>query len=155
MLRGDDRDLSIQPFDRRGSFRISMFGRKVPLTEPQTAQIAAARRGIFDGFKTAIANEVSRAKAGILMDEAAILRDARATGFTTAFPTEKSGQAAFDFEYGENFTRLIGAFGPTFCEVPVSYSPEENCALNQTQAARRCREFAAISENSRSVTVAA
>jgi 5-dehydro-2-deoxygluconokinase len=120
MPRGYDRPFYIQPFDHRGSFQKKMFGWKGTLSEAQTAEIAAAKRVIYDGFKAAIAGGVPKEKAGILVDEqfgAAILRDAKADGFTTCAPAEKSGQEEFDFQYGEDFARHIEAFGPTFCKV--------------------------------------
>ena len=63
----------------------------------------------------------------------------------TACPSEKSGQAEFDFEYGEDFARHIEAFDPTFCKVLVRYNPEGDGALNKRQAARlkRLSEFLA------------
>jgi myo-inositol catabolism protein IolC len=136
---GYDKPLYIQPFDHRGSFQTKMFGWKGTLTEEQTAQIAAAKQVIYDGFKVAIAAGVPKEKAGILVDEqfgAAILRDAAANGYTTACPAEKSGQDEFDFEYGEEFAKHIEAFRPTFCKVLVRYNPEGEKALNQRQSAR-------------------
>jgi myo-inositol catabolism protein IolC len=139
MPRGYDRPFYIQPFDHRGSFQNKMFGWKGTLSEAQTAEIAAAKRVIYDGFKAAIAGGVPKDKAGILVDEqfgAAILRDAKADGFTTCAPAEKSGQEEFDFQYGEDFARHIEAFGPTFCKVLVRYNVEGDKALNKEQAAR-------------------
>jgi myo-inositol catabolism protein IolC len=139
MPRGYDRDLYFQPFDHRGSFQTNMFGWKGTLTEAQTAEIAASKRVIYDGFKVAIAGGVPRAKVAILVDEqfgAAILRDARAEGFTTACAAEKSGQEEFQFEYGEDFAHRIEAIGPTFSKVLVRYNPEGDRAMNQAQAAR-------------------
>lgn len=139
MPRGYDKPLYLQPFDHRASFETGMFGWKGDLTEAQTAEIAAAKRVIFDGFKAAVAAGVPKAKSGILVDEqfgAAILRDAKAEGFVTACAAEKSGQAEFDFQYGEDFARHVETFDPTFCKVLVRYNPEGNQALNQTQAAR-------------------
>jgi 5-dehydro-2-deoxygluconokinase len=136
---GYDKPLYIQPFDHRGSFQTKMFGWKGTLTEEQTAQIAAAKQVIYDGFKAAIAAGVPKEKAGILVDEqfgAAILRDAAANGYTTACPAEKSGQDEFDFEYGEDFAKHIEAFEPTFCKVLVRYNPEGDEVLNQRQSAR-------------------
>ena len=136
---GYDRPLYIQPFDHRGSFQTKMFGWKGTLTEEQTAQVAAAKQVIYDGFKVAIAAGVPEEKAGILVDEqfgAAILRDAAANGYTTACPAEKSGQDEFDFEYGEEFGKHIEAFRPTFCKVLVRYNPGGEKALNQRQSAR-------------------
>jgi len=94
---------------------------------------------IYDGFKAAVAGGVPKEKSGILVDEqfgAAILRDAKADGFTTCAPAEKSGQEEFDFQYGEDFARHIEAFGPTFCKVLVRYNVEGDKALNKEQAAR-------------------
>src|ERR1700676_5007068 len=94
MPRGYER-----PLDLRGAFETKMFGRKPPLTEAQTAEIAAAKQVIYEGFKAAIAAGVPKEKAGILVDEqfgAAILRDAAKQGYLIACPAEKSGQEEFD-----------------------------------------------------------
>src|SRR6201997_5540482 len=118
MTGGFDRPLYVLPFDHRRSFETGMFGWKGALSIEQTAQIAEAKQVIYDGFKAAIAAGVPKQKAGILVDEqfgAAILRDAKPHGFTTACPAEKSGQDEFDFEYGEDFPSHIEAFQPTFC----------------------------------------
>ena len=139
MTIGFDRDLYVLPFDHRGSFETKMFGWEGPLTAEQTAQIAAAKQVIYDGFKGAVVAGVPKEKAGILVDEefgAAILRAAAAEGYATACPAEKSGQAEFDFEYGDDFARHIEMFDPTFCKVLVRYNPEGDQALNRRQAAR-------------------
>src|SRR5246127_5724876 len=143
---GYDKPLYILPFDHRGTFQTQMFGWKGSLTPEQTAQIAAAKQVIYDGFKAAITGGVPKEKAGILVDEqfgAAILRDAVKQGYLTACPAEKSGQDEFDFEYGEDFAKHIEAFHPTFCKILVRYNPEGDRALNQRQAARlrRLSEF--------------
>ena len=95
-----------------------------------------------------------REKAGILVDEqfgAAILRDAMSRDIITACPLEKSGQAEFDFEYGEDFPRHIEAFDPTFGKVLVRYNPDGDRALNKRQAARlkRLSDFLAARNRSR------
>jgi myo-inositol catabolism protein IolC len=136
---GYDKPLYIQPFDHRGSFQTKMFGWKGTLTAGQTADIAAAKQVIYDGFKDAIAAGVPKEKAGILVDEqfgAAILRDAKAHGYITACPAEKSGQDEFDFEYGEEFAKHIEAMDPTFTKVLVRYNPEGDVTLNRQQSAR-------------------
>jgi myo-inositol catabolism protein IolC len=139
MPRGYDRPLYILPFDHRGSFQTKMFGWQSPLSDAQTAEIAGAKRIIYDGFLAALAGGVGSEKAGILVDEqfsAAILRDATSKNIVTACPSEKSGQAEFDFEYGEHFASHIEAFDPTFCKVLVRYNPDGDRALNKRQAAR-------------------
>jgi myo-inositol catabolism protein IolC len=138
-LRGYQKPLYLLPFDHRGSFETGMFGWKGALTDEQTAQIAAAKQVIYDGFETALTRGVPKEKAGILVDEqfgAAILHDASEKGYTTACPAEKSGQEEFDFEYGEDFAAHIEKIHPTFCKVLVRYNPEGDQALNQQQAAR-------------------
>jgi len=137
--RGFTKPLYILPFDHRGSFETGMFGWKGDLSPEQTAEIAAAKRVIFEGFQKAIADGVDKEKAGILVDEqfgAAILRDAAALGFHFAMAAEKSGQPEFDFQYGEDFAAHIEAFKPTFSKVLVRYNPGGDAALNHEQAAR-------------------
>jgi myo-inositol catabolism protein IolC len=139
MPRGFDGPLYVLPFDHRGSFETGMFGWHGALDAGQTAQIAAAKQVIYDGFKAAIAGGVSREKSAILVDEqfgAAILRDAAAQGFHIACPAEKSGQEEFDFEYGEDFARHIEEFHPTFSKVLVRYNPEGDAQINREQAGR-------------------
>jgi 5-dehydro-2-deoxygluconokinase len=139
MTAGFDRPLYILPFDHRGSFQTKMFGWTGDLTPKQTAEIAATKQVIYDGFRAAVAGGVPKAKAGILVDEqfgAAILRDAAAHGYSTSCPAEKSGQDEFDFQYGEDFRRHIEAFHPTFCKVLVRYNPEGDRILNRRQAER-------------------
>jgi len=145
--------LYILPFDHRGSFQTKMFGWTGTLSADQTAEIASAKQVIYDGFKAALHAGVPEQKAGILTDEqfgAAILRDARANGYTTACPAEKSGQEEFDFQFGEEFAKHIEAFQPTFCKVLVRYNPEGDRALNQRQAARLKRLSDYLHTNGRS-----
>jgi myo-inositol catabolism protein IolC len=136
---GYNQPLYILPFDHRGSFETKMFGWHGDLTPAQTAEIAAAKQVIYDGFKAAIAAGAPKEKGGILVDEqfgAAILHDARANGFATACPAEKSGQDEFDFEYGGDFAQHIEKFRPTFSKVLVRYNPEGDAVLNRRQTAR-------------------
>jgi myo-inositol catabolism protein IolC len=154
MTLGFDRPLYVLPFDHRGSFETGMFGWKGALTPEQTAQIAAAKQVIYDGFKAAVTAGVPKEKAGILVDEqfgAAILHDAAASGHMIACPAEKSGQDEFDFEYGEDFTKHIEAFQPTFCKVLVRYNPEGDQALNRRQSARLRRLSEYLHGKSRSL----
>jgi myo-inositol catabolism protein IolC len=151
---GFDKPLYILPFDHRGSFQKKMFGWDGELDPQQTAEIAGAKRVIYDAFKAAVHAGVPKDKAGILVDEqfgAAILRDAAADGYTICCPAEKSGQDEFDFQYGEQFGTHIEAFHPTFCKVLVRYNPEGDQSLNRRQSVRlkRLSEYL-HSEKSRS-----
>ena len=136
---GFDGPLYILPFDHRGSFQSGLFGWKGTLTSEQTNRVAASKAIIYEGLLAAVAGGVPKAHAGILVDEqfgAVILRDARARGFLTAVPAEKSGQHEFDFEYGDDYARHIEAFAPTFCKVLVRYNPEGDADMNRRQAGR-------------------
>jgi myo-inositol catabolism protein IolC len=136
---GFDKPLYILPFDHRGSFQKKMFGWDGALSLQQTAEIAAAKKVIYDAFESAVHSGVPKDKAGILVDEqfgAAILRDAAAEGYATCCPAEMSGQDEFDFDYGEDFGKHIEAFQPTFCKVLVRYNPEGDQSLNRRQSAR-------------------
>jgi myo-inositol catabolism protein IolC len=64
---------------------------------------------------------------------------------------EKSGQAEFDFEYGEDFTSHLEAFDPTFGKVLVRYNPDGDRALNNRQVARlkRLSDFLVARNRSR------
>ena len=82
-IRGYQKPLYILPFDHRGSFETGMFGWKGALNAEQTAQIAAAKQVIYEGFQAAVAGGIPKEKAAILVDEqfgAAILHDAAAKG---------------------------------------------------------------------------
>jgi myo-inositol catabolism protein IolC len=59
------KQLYILPFDHQGTFQTTMLGWG-KLTAAQTAEIAAAKQVIYDGFKATIAAGVLKDKAGIL-----------------------------------------------------------------------------------------
>ncbi len=139
MTIGFDKPLYVLPFDHRGSFQEGLFGWKGQLTAEQTAEVAAAKAVVYDGFKRALAGGVPKEKAGILVDEqfgAAILKDAVTHGYSVSCPAEKSGQKEFDFEYGADYRKHIEAINPTFCKVLVRYNPEGDKGMNQRQSAR-------------------
>jgi myo-inositol catabolism protein IolC len=136
---GYDKPLYILPFDHRASFEKGLFGFTAPLTPEQTATVAASKQVVYDGLKHALTLGVPRDAAGILVDEqfgAAILRDARAQGYVTAAPVEKSGQNEFNFEYGDQWREHIAEFKPSFVKALVRYNPEDDEAMNRRQAAR-------------------
>jgi myo-inositol catabolism protein IolC len=140
MTIGYDKPLYVLPFDHRATFSKNMFGWQGPLSPEQTAEIAAVKQVIYDGFKAAVVGGVPKDRAGILVDEqfgAAILNDAHKQGFITACPAEKSGKDEFEFEYGQDFARHIEQFDPTFCKVLVRYNPaDDDKDMNRRQAAR-------------------
>ncbi|MDB4954060.1 MAG: hypothetical protein JWO36_1629 [Myxococcales bacterium] len=95
---------------------------------------------------------VSKERADLLVDEhfgREILADAHARGLKTACPVEKSGQAEFEFQYGEDFIRHVEAMDPTYCKVLVRYNPQGDAALNQRQAERLRRLSRYLNETRR------
>lgn len=130
----------ILAFDHRATFSQKMFGIKGrDLTSAEREQIAAYKRVIFEGFKTAVEKGVSKDIAGLLVDEefgAEILREAKKRGFTFAMPVEKSGQDEFDFEHGEDYPMHIERFDPTLVKVLVRYNPCGDVMVNQRQLQR-------------------
>jgi len=139
MSVGYNKPLYVLPFDHRASFQTGLFGWKGTLSAEQTARVAASKRVVYEGIRTAVASGVPKDRAGILVDEqfgAAILADAANEGLITSAPAEKSGQDEFEFEYGSDFGKHIDAMNPTFCKVLVRYNPGGNAALNARQAER-------------------
>jgi len=130
-IRGYQKPLYILPFDHRGSFEAGMFGWKGDLTAEQTAQIAAAKRVIYDGFQQALADGVPAENAGILVDEqfgAAILRDASTNGHIFACPLKKAGRMSSISSMAKILPRTSRPFILRF--------PKCRCAI--TPGASRC-----------------
>ena len=139
MTIGYNKPLYILPFDHRSSFERGLFGWKGPLTEEQTERIVQSKAVIYAAFKLSLAKGVSKEHSGIFIDSqfgAAILRDANANGYIACMPVEKSGQAEFQFEFGDNYEAEIEKFQPNFVKALVRYNPEDDEALNRRQAAR-------------------
>ena len=127
---GYDKKLYILAFDHRGSFE-KMVG--------DLEQVPAAKRLIWEGFKRAIEEGAPKEFAGVLVDDQFgpdVAHEAKAGGYVLAMPVEKSGQAEFDFEYGEQFGDKIEEFDPTFSKVLVRYNPEGDRGLNERQTAK-------------------
>ena len=100
MTLGYDKPLYILAFDHRGSFEemVGISGR--PPTAEETRRLAEAKAVIFDGFRRAVGDGVARDAAGVLVDlqyGEAVVRLARADGYTLSIPVEKSGQKEFAF----------------------------------------------------------
>ncbi len=139
MKIGYNKPLYVLPFDHRSSFEKGLFGWTGALSKEQVEKIAQSKEVIYDAFKLAVSKGVPRESAAILVDAqfgATILHDANRNGYITCMPSEKSGQAEFQFEYGEQYAAEIEKFKPTFVKVLVRYNPEDDEALNRRQAAR-------------------
>jgi myo-inositol catabolism protein IolC len=126
-------------FDHRSSFSRDLLGIHGDPTPAEAERVADAKRVVYEGFELALAAGLDASTAGLLVDEhygAGIARRARARGAVLAMPVEKSGQAAFDFEYGDGFGRHLEDFDPAYAKVLVRYNPEGDAALNAVQRER-------------------
>jgi myo-inositol catabolism protein IolC len=139
MKLGYDKPLYMLAFDHRGSFQKNLLGVKGEPTPEDRARVSDAKQIIYEAFEIAVSDGIDRESAGLLVDEefgADIARQARQEGVALAMPAEKSGQAEFDFEYGNQFGKHIEDFDPTFVKVLVRYNPDGDREVNARQAAR-------------------
>lgn len=134
------KELFILAFDHRTSFTKNLLGIiDRSLTPDGKGQIVKYKKVIFEGFKKAVEEGVSKEVAGILVDEefgADVAREAKAEGYILAMPLEKSGQEEFDFEYGNSFREHIESFDPNYVKVLVRYNPEADREANKRQTQR-------------------
>ncbi|HEY7401178.1 MAG TPA: DUF2090 domain-containing protein [Actinomycetota bacterium] len=152
MTLGFDGKLFLLAFDHRGSFQETFFGVEGEPTPEQAASIADAKAVIYEGVLSALQGGAPREGAGVLVDEqfgADVARAAKGEGLLLAMPVERSGQAEFDFEYGEEFGEHIERFDPSFSKVLVRYNPEGDASMNERQAERLRRLGAWLHERGR------
>ena len=147
--------LFILAFDHRGSFQKQWFGIEGEPTDEETLRIADGKELVFEGLELALSRGVHAATAGGLVDEQLgapkrIPDRIKAAGMKLAMPVEKSGQAEFDFEYGEKFGDHIERFDPDFVKVLVRCNPESDPELNRRQADRLARLSDWLAQNGRS-----
>lgn len=137
---GYGKNLFILPFDHRSSFEAGLLGiRGRPASPDEVEQLSAYKRVIFEGFLEALEQGVPGDIAAILVDQKygeAILADANRRGITTCTSVEKSGQAEFDFEYGDDFGKRLRDAAPTFAKALVRYNPDGDGAGNANQRRR-------------------
>ncbi len=134
---GYDERLYILAFDHRGSFE-KMVG--------DVERVPGAKRLIWEGFQRAVEQGAPKQFSGILVDGQygpEVAREAKAGGYKLAMPCEKSGQAEFDFEYGDRFGEKIEEFDPDLTKVLVRYNPEGDVEMNarQIEKLRRLSEW--------------
>ena len=136
MNLGYEGTLYILAFDHRGSFQKRFFGIEGEPDPEQTAIIADAKHLIFEGLLQAVSVGADPAVTGVLVDEqfgSTVPGEARETGLRLAMPAERSGQANFDFQYGEDFPAHIESFDPDFTKVLVRYNPDGDGDMNRDQ----------------------
>ena len=146
--------LFILAFDHRGSFQKQWFGIEGEPDAEEAARIADGKQLIFEGLEQALGEVSHPATAGGLVDEQfgepnRVPERIAAAGMTLAMPVEKSGQAEFDFEYGDAFGDHIERFDPDFVKVLVRYNPGDDAELNRRQADRLRRLSEWLAERER------
>lgn len=142
MNLGYDKPLYLMAFDHRGSFERDLFNASTPVSDEIHARIVGAKQVIYEAFVDAVTRGAPAEGAGILVDEeygASVASKARGAGHVLAMPVEKSGQAEFEFEFGDAFGAHIEEFDPTFAKVLVRYNPDGDAALNARQIERLSR----------------
>ena len=125
--------------DHRRSIR-GLFGIEGAPDERESARIAAAKILIFEGLLVA-GSRLDHGVAGLLVDEqfgAEVLDLARGERVVAAVACERSGQAEFQFEYGEGFGAHIERFDPGLVKALVRFNPDGDRELNRRQAERLC-----------------
>ena len=152
MALGYDGKLYILAFDHRGSFQKKMFGIQGDPTDEETRRIADAKHLIYEGMVKAVGQGAEAGATGVLVDEqfgGDIPAEAKAAGLVLSMPVEKSGQAEFDFQYGDQFGEHIAEFDPDFSKVLVRYNPEGDAGMNARQTARLKRLADWLHDNDR------
>jgi myo-inositol catabolism protein IolC len=132
------RDLFILAFDHRGSIERDLLKLPGKPTSADQELIRSLKAVIFEGSRIAW----ERTKTGdvaILVDEGygstAIAR-AKDVGIPLAVSVERSGQAVFDFEYGDAFAEHIDGTDPEYVKTLVRYNPADSNEMKATQLAR-------------------
>lgn len=124
MSRGYDRPLYILASDHRTSFHTELFRIDGAPSDAERRKMAEAKRIILQGLRS-VAETAEAGTIGALMDEehgASAARAAKASGLLLALSAEKSSQAEFELEYGDEFADHIAAFDPGFVKVLVRYN---------------------------------
>jgi myo-inositol catabolism protein IolC len=142
MQLGYDRPLYVMAFDQRSSFAKALVGAPEPLPPDMVARLRDAKDVIFEAFQQAITRGAPRDLCGVLVDERfgeRVARAAKTAGLLLAMPVERSGQAEFDFEFGDDFGQHIESFDPALSKVLVRYDADGDRALNQRQTEKLAR----------------
>ena len=125
-------------FDHRQSIR-SLFGIPGKPTSRDAVRIADAKRIIFDGLLAARDGITGVGVPALLVDDefgSEVLDLARADDVVAAVACERSGQAEFQFEYGEDFPGHITRFDPELIKALVRFNPDGDQEVNGRQIKR-------------------
>lgn len=135
-------------FDHRSSFAREVTGSD-EVAGPEAERVEAMKRMVFEGLAAA-ADRFPAGELGLLVDEqygASVVPLARERGITVAVPVERSGQAVFEFEYGDAFIDHVRALDPDMAKVLVRLNPDGSAADNELQLARLGELTAALRDS--------
>ena len=116
-----------------------MFGASGAPSPEQAGRIGDAKRLIFAGLLRAEGGLKGAGTPALLVDEqfgAQVLELARERRVVSAVACERSGQAEFEFEYGEDFGAHIERFDPELVKALVRFNPGGDRDLNRRQIER-------------------
>jgi myo-inositol catabolism protein IolC len=129
--------LYLLAIDHRTSFT-RLLGRHRESPE-DLAVLRDAKDLVYEGFVDAVDRGAPRGASGILVDEqlgADVARSARRDGHPFAMPVERSGQALFELEYGEQFAEHVERFDPDYVKVLVRWNPGDPGHVRDVQGER-------------------
>jgi myo-inositol catabolism protein IolC len=144
--------LFVLAFDHRRSI-LGLFGISGEPTRDESSRIAEAKGIIFAGLVEA-REDIGSGTAGLLVDEqfgSEVLELARDRRVVAALACERSGQAEFRFEYGNDFGAHIERFEPEFAKVLVRLNPDGDADLNRRQIERLRRLSRWLERNNRAL----
>ena len=130
--------LFVLAFDHRQSIR-SLFGIPGKPTSQDAVWIADTKRIIFDGLLEARDSIRGVGVPALLVDEefgSEILDLARSDDVVAAIACERSGQAEFQFEHGEDFPGHMARFDPELIKALVRFNPDGDQEVNGRQIKR-------------------
>lgn len=125
-------------FDHRRSIR-ALCGISGEPTAAEAARISEAKRLVFEGLARARDELGSAGVPALLVDEqfgAQVLELARDEPIVTAVACERSGEAEFQFEYGDDFAEHIERVDPDLVKALVRFNPAGDPELNGRQLER-------------------
>lgn len=140
---GYDKDLYVQPFDHRGSFKKKFFDIKgdwkVDAGTDEYTPIVETKTLVYRGLIRAIDMGVPADHVGVLVDSeygSHIQNDAKGKGIPVATCIEKSGQDVFDFEYGSRWQDHVRFIQPEIIKVLVRHHAADDPKNNREQMVR-------------------
>jgi myo-inositol catabolism protein IolC len=125
-------------FDHRRSIR-PLFGLEDEPSTAESLRIGAAKEVILDGLERARDGLLESEVPALLVDEefgSVVLERGRSLGLVTALACERSGQAEFRFEHGEDFRSHIERIDPDYVKALVRFNPDGDAELNGRQIDR-------------------